>query len=422
MVPRRDRDVPDSGGLGGRDPRARVEFHGVEGGGQPFVRVDRNRTVLHHPFALAELAVHAPVDEHPELGIAEPLAGGDALGGNRRRALAEGGVSRQVSDHQAHGDTSEAHRERIRIPAGTAIPESVCRDFALDAKEIKYYLQETLSCRGDHDDRSPRDDSRAPPSSGVHGRRRAHAVAGHRKRGCSVQRRRRRLCSWSALPGRRPLTDHLRAERRRVAPRAVLPDVPRLAGASVDDARHDRRARVRARRRCSHSGEGRPGAADRRVRHTRLFRPDGHAPFLGAPLCRRRRDAGFSARGRDLVRLLHATLRRRSVRAWHDDQHRQRADEDHRCCPAWIRLSQLRRHGELASAGRVATDCRFSGDAHRVGQTRSSRRQPRAGALGRARRHGARDRGYEGASGASRRGISGRTGALDVGVSAESAR
>ena len=42
--------------------------------------------------------------------------------------------------------------------------------------------------------------------------------------------------------------------------------------------------------------------------------------------------------------------------------------------------------------------------------------------LGHARRHRARDRCHEGASGAPRRGLSGRAGALDVGVSAESAR
>ena len=77
---RRDRDVFHPGGLGERDPGARVEFHRIERGGEPLVIGDRDRAVLHHPLALPEQAVNAPMDEHPELGVAVPLTRRESLG------------------------------------------------------------------------------------------------------------------------------------------------------------------------------------------------------------------------------------------------------------------------------------------------------------------------------------------------------
>src|SRR5712692_4851444 len=80
-MPRRDRDVFHPGRLGERHPGARVELHGIERRGDPLVIGDRDRTVLHHPLALAEQAVDAPVDEHPELGVAIPFARREPLDG-----------------------------------------------------------------------------------------------------------------------------------------------------------------------------------------------------------------------------------------------------------------------------------------------------------------------------------------------------
>ena len=80
VVARRDRDVADAGAPW------RVDTHscasnliGIERRREPLVVVDGDAAVLHHPFALTELAVDAPVDEHPELRVAKPFARGGAL-------------------------------------------------------------------------------------------------------------------------------------------------------------------------------------------------------------------------------------------------------------------------------------------------------------------------------------------------------
>src|SRR4029077_19323566 len=51
----------------------------IEGRREPFVPVDGDAAILHHPFALSEKAVDTPVDEHAELRIAKPCARGGAL-------------------------------------------------------------------------------------------------------------------------------------------------------------------------------------------------------------------------------------------------------------------------------------------------------------------------------------------------------
>ena len=52
----------------------RVEFDGIERRGQPFVSRDRYPAVLHDPLTLSEQTVNAPVYEHSELGVSEPLS------------------------------------------------------------------------------------------------------------------------------------------------------------------------------------------------------------------------------------------------------------------------------------------------------------------------------------------------------------
>ena len=58
-----------------------VELDRIEFRRQPLVRRRRNRLVLHHPFAGAELGVDAPMNEHPKAGVTEPFARGQSLGG-----------------------------------------------------------------------------------------------------------------------------------------------------------------------------------------------------------------------------------------------------------------------------------------------------------------------------------------------------
>ena len=55
---------------------------GLNCGGQLLVFGDGHLAVVHHPFAVAEHAVDAPVDEHAELGVAKPFL----LGGFRGRS------------------------------------------------------------------------------------------------------------------------------------------------------------------------------------------------------------------------------------------------------------------------------------------------------------------------------------------------
>ena len=85
VVTRGDGDVAGSGGLGERHPFVGVELDGIELRGQPLISRRRNLFVLHHPLAGAELGVDAPVDEHPEPGVAEPLTRGETLGGRGGR-------------------------------------------------------------------------------------------------------------------------------------------------------------------------------------------------------------------------------------------------------------------------------------------------------------------------------------------------
>src|SRR6185503_221906 len=92
---RGDRDVLNPRCLGQRNPGAGVELGGIERRSEPLVVGDGNGPVLHDPFAVAEQAVDAPVDKHPELGVAIPLARGAALGGNRVRRLDQHGSNDQ---------------------------------------------------------------------------------------------------------------------------------------------------------------------------------------------------------------------------------------------------------------------------------------------------------------------------------------
>lgn len=83
----------------------RVELHGIECGREPLVRGHGDVAVLHDPFALAEQAVHTPVNEHAEPGVPEPLARLESLGGNGGRVagLRERAAAR-YSDEDRAGD------------------------------------------------------------------------------------------------------------------------------------------------------------------------------------------------------------------------------------------------------------------------------------------------------------------------------
>ena len=83
VVARRDRDVPDTSGPGDRYPFMGVELDRIEFRRQPLVRRRRNRLVLHHPFAGAELGIDAPMNQHPKAGVTEPFARGQSLGGKK---------------------------------------------------------------------------------------------------------------------------------------------------------------------------------------------------------------------------------------------------------------------------------------------------------------------------------------------------
>ena len=120
VMARRDRDVLRTGGLRDGDPFARVELHRVERRRQPFVRVDGHVRVLHHPLAFAELAVDAPVDEHPELRVAKPFARGGTFGRNgvwrlTRRARDGNRETRDGDSYTTHGSTGgEGLRQSTR--------------------------------------------------------------------------------------------------------------------------------------------------------------------------------------------------------------------------------------------------------------------------------------------------------------------
>ena len=75
VVLRGDRDVLDAGPLDHRDPLGGVELRRVEPRRELLVLGDGDLLVVHHPFALAQDAVDAPVDEHAELGVLEPSHG-----------------------------------------------------------------------------------------------------------------------------------------------------------------------------------------------------------------------------------------------------------------------------------------------------------------------------------------------------------
>ena len=113
VVPRRDRDVPDAGGSCEVDPCARVELDGVEGAGEPLVFGHGDLAILHHPLALAEQAVNAPVDEEAELRVLEPLARGESLG---RSVLGPRGSGLANRQRDAKGERRSSPTTALRRP------------------------------------------------------------------------------------------------------------------------------------------------------------------------------------------------------------------------------------------------------------------------------------------------------------------
>jgi len=70
-----DGDVFHARGLGEGNPRLGVEFLGIEKCSQAIVFVERQLAIMENPFAVAQNAVDAPVDEQAELHVLEFTAG-----------------------------------------------------------------------------------------------------------------------------------------------------------------------------------------------------------------------------------------------------------------------------------------------------------------------------------------------------------
>ncbi len=67
-------DVFHAGGFDERDPFCRIEFGRIELGRQLLVFTERDLVVVHDPFAFAQHAVDAPVNEEPEFSVLKPLS------------------------------------------------------------------------------------------------------------------------------------------------------------------------------------------------------------------------------------------------------------------------------------------------------------------------------------------------------------
>src|ERR1700722_19225219 len=75
MMARGDRDVLHPGGLRQRDPGGCVKFLGIEEGRKAVVFIDLEMALVEDPFAVAQNAVHAPVNEHAKFHVLKFAAG-----------------------------------------------------------------------------------------------------------------------------------------------------------------------------------------------------------------------------------------------------------------------------------------------------------------------------------------------------------
>src|SRR5690348_9624060 len=91
---RGDRDVLHPRGLRQRNPGLSVKLLGIEERRQPIVLVYGELAIVEYPFAVAENAVHAPVDEHSELVVLELLTSFEIFRRGLVRAL------RRLRSHQ----------------------------------------------------------------------------------------------------------------------------------------------------------------------------------------------------------------------------------------------------------------------------------------------------------------------------------
>jgi hypothetical protein len=71
---RRNGDVLHACGLRQCNPCRRIKFDGIEEAGQLRIFRSADGPCLHHPFTVSQHAVHAPMNEHAELRVLEPLA------------------------------------------------------------------------------------------------------------------------------------------------------------------------------------------------------------------------------------------------------------------------------------------------------------------------------------------------------------
>ncbi len=133
VVARGDRDVLHARRLGERHPRVGIEVGGIEGRGEPLVVGHGDGPILHHPLALAEQAVHAPMNEHSELGVAIPVARREPLRGHGVLALREG--QREGYDGSENRPTSE-----IAGQTAACVTRSRTRDVVMRGPRINRQL------------------------------------------------------------------------------------------------------------------------------------------------------------------------------------------------------------------------------------------------------------------------------------------
>jgi hypothetical protein len=104
-----DGDVLHARGLGHGHPFRGVELRGVEQAGQLLVIGHADAALMHHPLAVGERAVHAPVHEEAELGV---LEGAPRLHVGGRGLVLGGAGAGERRDGQDHHGGDEGSRVR----------------------------------------------------------------------------------------------------------------------------------------------------------------------------------------------------------------------------------------------------------------------------------------------------------------------
>src|SRR5262245_4237095 len=129
---RRDRDVLPARGLGEREPGLGIELGRIECRRQPLVVRHGDRAVLHHPLARAQQTVGTPVDEHPELRVAIPLA--------RRQPLRRDGVFPLGERERDYEGAENSPNSEMAGQTAAWITRSRTRDVVTRGPRIKRQL------------------------------------------------------------------------------------------------------------------------------------------------------------------------------------------------------------------------------------------------------------------------------------------